>query len=61
MISNAALDDPEATGPVSSDGGLGAALKQLAERVASEKTKSDWYSSVSADSSETLAVDWYLA
>jgi chemotaxis protein histidine kinase CheA len=34
-----AADDPEATGPVNSDGGLGAALQQLAERVASENDK----------------------
>src|SRR5271156_127219 len=34
-----ASDDPEATGPVNSDGGLGAALQQLAERVASEHDK----------------------
>jgi two-component system chemotaxis sensor kinase CheA len=33
------LDDPEATGPVNVDGGLGSALQQLVERVASEHDK----------------------
>jgi two-component system, chemotaxis family, sensor kinase CheA len=32
-------DDPEATGPVNVDGGLGSALQQLVERVASEHDK----------------------
>jgi two-component system, chemotaxis family, sensor kinase CheA len=32
-------DDPEATGPVNTDGGLGSALQQLAERVALENDK----------------------
>jgi two-component system, chemotaxis family, sensor kinase CheA len=35
----APADDPEATGPVSTDGGLAAALQQLAERVAGEHDK----------------------
>jgi two-component system, chemotaxis family, sensor kinase CheA len=35
----APADDPEATGPINTDGGLGSALQQLAERVAGENDK----------------------
>jgi two-component system, chemotaxis family, sensor kinase CheA len=35
----APAEDPDATGPIATDGGLGAALQQLAERVAMENDK----------------------